>query len=74
MKKLIYLLDRLYNNRKFNLFIIISFIIFATLDLIAKYYLSFTIDVIIIIAESLRFIGNCKKDNMGGKRKKCIRN
>lgn len=65
MKKLIYLLDRLYNNRKFNLFIIISFIIFATLDLIAKYYLSFTIDVIIIIAESLRFIENYKKDKIG---------
>ena len=67
MKKLIYLLDRLYNNHKFNLFIIISFIIFATLDLIAKYYLSFAIDIVIVITESLRFIGNCKKDKMGEK-------
>lgn len=65
MKKLIYLLDRLYNNRKFNLFIIISFIIFATLDFMAKYYLSFAIDIVIVITESLRFIENYKKDKIG---------
>lgn len=61
MKKFVMFINKLFKSRRFNLFLVISFIIFAILDFMAKYYLSFVIDIVVVITESLRFIENCKK-------------